>query len=196
MSYEQTLTLQRGDKPPVLVRYRQFMPDSDEDNGKYVWPSGRALAQHVVASEHMFHDAIVIELGAGVGLPGLAAAAVGARKVYLCDRAEHEDVLALIQSNIGLNNHHDVCEVLPLTWGCIDTRLVAWKVKPDVILGADLFYKTADFEPLLATLTVLFEKNPQAVFVTVYEERSARRTLGTVVTIEFPGKLQPFPQLS
>ncbi|KAJ8907838.1 hypothetical protein NDN08_007942 [Rhodosorus marinus] len=131
----------------------------------------------------MFHDAIVIELGAGVGLPGLAAASVGARKVYLCDRAEHEDVLALIQSNISLNNHHDVCEVRPLTWGCIDTKLLAWTVKPDVILGSDLFYRTADFEPLLATLTALFEKNPQAVFVTVYEERSARRTLDPLLEL-------------
>lgn len=54
------------------------------DEGRYVpfgimlWPSAVALAYEIAARAEEFRGRSVMELGAGVGLPGLAAAALGA----------------------------------------------------------------------------------------------------------------------
>lgn len=64
-----------------------------ESFGLYLWPSSLLLAQLVWANRDEFAGKVVMELGAGVGLPGVTAAAVGAR-VTLTDRQELEHVHA------------------------------------------------------------------------------------------------------
>lgn len=56
--------------------------------GLFMWPSAHLLSRFVWEQRELFRDRLVIELGAGTGLPGLLAAhrAVGAAHVYITDR--------------------------------------------------------------------------------------------------------------
>ncbi|KAF9363506.1 hypothetical protein BGX34_004016 [Mortierella sp. NVP85] len=48
----------------------------------------------------------------------------------------------------------------------------------DLILGSDVFYNPPDFEPLLATVSYIINRhNPNCVFLTTYQNRSAKRNI-------------------
>ena len=73
----------------ILHRGVQIM---DESFGLYLWPSALLLAKVVWANRVQMRGASVLELGAGVGLPGMVAAAAGA-DVVLSDRSSLQTVL-------------------------------------------------------------------------------------------------------
>lgn len=66
----------------------------------HLWPGARALARLVVDSATDFRGRWVVELGCGLGLPGLAAARCGAR-VVLSDR--NLETVAFAQDNLRRN---------------------------------------------------------------------------------------------
>jgi uncharacterized RDD family membrane protein YckC len=69
------------------------------------------------------------------------------------------------------------CGVAPLTWGDFTPRLLALPPQ-DVLLGADVLYDSAEFEPLLATVVFLLRRAPPgAAFVTAYQQRSRHASL-------------------
>ena len=62
-----------------------------------LWPAGFVLAQHVASvCGHRWRGKTVLELGAGIGVPSLAAAECGA--VVTATDLEHR-ALALIEAN-------------------------------------------------------------------------------------------------
>lgn len=75
-----------------------------------------------------------------MALPGLAAAAAGAQRVTLTDRADCPEVLTNAAANAEYNGLGAVCEAVPLTWGEFDDALLNMS-KPEVLLGADCFYR-------------------------------------------------------
>jgi SAM-dependent methyltransferase len=54
-------------------------------------------------------DTVVLDLGAGIGVLGLMAAKLGARRVYL---VEQEDIIAVADENIRANGLQDVVETI------------------------------------------------------------------------------------
>lgn len=50
-----------------------------------VWPSASALSRFIESKPQLFEDKTILELGAGAGLPGCCAAAVGAAEVFITD---------------------------------------------------------------------------------------------------------------
>jgi predicted nicotinamide N-methyase len=101
--------------------------------GAALWPAAIALAHEVAARPDAWAGRRVLELGAGTGLPGIVAAALGAR-VLQTDK--HPLALALCERN-GARN------AVPA--GHLAYRLAdwaAWDVDGpfDAILGADVCY--------------------------------------------------------
>ncbi|ONL93704.1 Putative methyltransferase family protein [Zea mays] len=96
-----------------------------------------------------------LQLGAGTSLPGLVAAKVGA-DVTLTDIAQN-------------------AEVSGLTWGDWDESV--FDLRPDIILGADVLYDSANFNDLFATVTFLLENSSGAVFITTYHNRSGQHLI-------------------
>ncbi|KAG0370093.1 Methyltransferase-like protein 23 [Gamsiella multidivaricata] len=48
----------------------------------------------------------------------------------------------------------------------------------DLIIGSDVLYNPSDFEPLLATVSYIINRhNPDCVFMTTYQNRSAKRNI-------------------
>ncbi|CAJ1075621.1 methyltransferase-like protein 23 isoform X1 [Xyrichtys novacula] len=141
----------------------------DPQYGMYVWPCAVVLAQYLWMRREELRDKTVLELGAGVSLPGVVAAKCGA-KVILSDNAQTPLCLENCRRSCEANSLHDV-QVLGLSWGEISPDLVQLP-KLDVILGSDVFYEPQDFEDVLVTVAFLLRRNPKAEFWTTYQERS------------------------
>jgi predicted nicotinamide N-methyase len=111
-----------------------------------LWPSGLALAQHV--SRRELHGLKVVELGCGLGLPSLAAAARGA-DVLATDWAE--DATELLRRNADRNGVF--LRVARVRWSEPEPLLRAapW----DIVLGADLLYEARNAEQLAELLPQL-----------------------------------------
>ena len=121
-----------------------------------------------------------IELGAGVGLPSLTVSSLQ----YICtatDCSLYPHVLENLRYSLSLNPQipESKCKIMSLDWGSssASSQSIAKMDSFDVILGADVFYDPLLFESLLQTISLFFQKNPNCVFVTAYQERSAKRTL-------------------
>ncbi|KAK2832916.1 hypothetical protein Q5P01_016805 [Channa striata] len=142
----------------------------DPQYGMYVWPCAVVLAQYLWTQRDELRGKTVLELGAGVSLPGVVAARCGA-KVILSDSTKTPLCLENCRRSCEANGLNDVV-VLGLTWGEISPDLVLLP-KVDVILGSDVFYEPQDFEDVLVTVAFLLRKNPRAQFWTTYQERSA-----------------------
>lgn len=107
--------------------------------GVTLWTSAVALAHHIAARGASFRGKRILELGSGVGLPGIVAAAHEARVVQT-DR--NELAMAVARRNIILNNIET-----------IEQRLADWTSwddgEPyDWIFGSDILYGEAMHEPL------------------------------------------------
>ncbi|OEL15237.1 Methyltransferase-like protein 23 [Dichanthelium oligosanthes] len=144
----------------------------EEDYGMFVWPCSIILAEYVWQQRSRFSGSRVVELGAGTSLPGLVASKVGA-DVTLTDIAHNTQVLNNIRRICDLNNAS--CTVSGLTWGDWDEPI--FDLHPDIILGADVLYDSANFDDLFATVTFLLENSPGAVFITTYHNRSGHHLI-------------------
>ncbi|XP_048346245.1 histone-arginine methyltransferase METTL23 isoform X2 [Sphaerodactylus townsendi] len=136
----------------------------------YVWPCAVVLAQYVWFHRRLVRDKRILELGAGVSLPGILAAKCGA-EVTLSDNAALPQCLANCRRSCEMNNLSGVF-VTGITWGQISPALLA--LPPvDIILASDVFFEPEDFEDVISTVHYLMEKNTHTQFWTTYQVRSA-----------------------
>ncbi|KAM9457735.1 histone-arginine methyltransferase METTL23 [Clarias gariepinus] len=136
----------------------------------HVWPCAVVLAQYVWNTRETIQRKHVLELGAGVSLPGIVAAKCGAH-VTLSDSAESPLCLKNSRRCCELNDLPEV-PVVGLTWGEISPALRS--LPPiDIILGSDVFYEPQDFEDVFVTLSFLLRRNPFGQFWTSFQERSS-----------------------
>ncbi|CAH1269615.1 METTL21B [Branchiostoma lanceolatum] len=120
----------------------------------------------------------VLELGAGPGLPGLAAAQIcrKAEKVVMSDNKDL--VLKLLRKNIDKNfpKERERFHCAHLQWGDDVTSFRERHGRFDVILGADLAYFRPDIPLLIDTAKELLSEKPSAVFVLAYKDRTRKKT--------------------
>jgi predicted nicotinamide N-methyase len=130
-------------RPPsadALIDEERFGDDEFMPYWAELWPSGVELARAVAARK--LAGLRVLELGCGLGLPSLAAAALGAR-VLATDWAA--DALALVRENAARNGLE------------LETALARWSDPAplvagapfDLVLGADLLYEPRNVDALL-----------------------------------------------
>ncbi|HJQ21059.1 MAG TPA: 50S ribosomal protein L11 methyltransferase [Gemmatimonadaceae bacterium] len=108
--------------------------------GTVLWPASIALALEIGERASQLNERTVLELGAGVGLAGIAAAIVGARVVQT-DR--DEDALALCRENAARNHvTTDVRRADWTTWA--ETGRYDW------VIASDILYRSSLHEQLRA----------------------------------------------
>ncbi|KAM9784948.1 methyltransferase-like protein 23 isoform X2 [Syngnathus typhle] len=154
----------------------------DAQYGMYVWPCAVVLAQYIWSRRVDVKDKTVLELGAGVSLPGVLASRCGA-KVLLSDDANTPECLQNCRRSCEANGLHGVV-TLPLTWGEVSPQLIKLP-HLDLIVASDVFYEPRDFEDILVTVAFLLRKNPKAQFWVTYQERRLEHR-GTAAQVE-PG---------
>lgn len=136
--------------------------------GSTVWDAGIVLAACLLETGLLSrlvgrgNAGRCLELGAGTGLAGIAAAATG-NFSYL-RMTDLATVVPLVQQNVELNRksfpRQVLVEAICLRWDSeVDLQNASRKGPFDVILGSDLLYRRPVIEPLLKALTCLAEKH-------------------------------------
>lgn len=111
----------------------------------FAWAGGQALARHVLDHPEIVRGKRVLDIGAGSGLVGLAAAHAGAAEVLAADIDAF--ACAAIRLNAAANPWANDCTIMVTEEDMIGAA-GAW----DVILVSDLFYERPLAERLLAWL--------------------------------------------
>eukprot|EP00047_Mylnosiga_fluctuans_P016290 m.53442 g.53442 ORF g.53442 m.53442 type:complete len:499 (+) comp6483_c0_seq1:1863-3359(+) len=149
-----------GEHSPVYVREvvldwngAVFDADASRDTtGLHVWASAVLFGQHLYSIRDRFQGKTVCELGAGCGLPGLLAYAVGgAARVVMTDFFDHtltnlKHNLEKNQSTFGSSNPGEI-SVQAVDWAYRHTYPAG---QFDILLGCDLIYDVV-LVPLLVT---------------------------------------------
>jgi len=102
--------------------------------GFLLWESAVGLARHLAAHPELVAGKTVLELGAGVGLPGLVARSLGA-EVWQTDH--QPGALSLLRINAADNG------LPPPQTFLADWRSWNHPTRYDVVLGADILYERA-----------------------------------------------------
>jgi predicted nicotinamide N-methyase len=148
------LVLERPAAPEELLDERRFADDEFLPYWAELWPSGLALGE-AVASRAL--DGVdVLELGCGLGVPSLVAAARGAQ-VLATDWAP--EALALLDRNARRNDLS--LETLRVDWR---QPAILGGRRFGLVLAADLLYEARNVEPLLGLLTQVLDTGGEAVF--------------------------------
>mgnify|MGYP000055668275 FL=1 len=152
--------------------------------GAVVWPATHALCDYLISRPHMqaqLQGARVIELGAGHGLAGLAAAALGARSVCLTDRLvprlTRDPAQPVVKSEVQLDTlrrtakenelalPHCILDVEELAFG--DTshaeRVLQSHGPFDVVLGSDVSFYGPYIPLLVRSLVTLCSESSTVV---------------------------------
>jgi predicted nicotinamide N-methyase len=139
------LTILRPESPEALIDEEAFANDEFLPYWAELWPAATALAEALPDVGGLR----VVELGCGLGVPSLVAAARGA-DVTATDWAE--DAIELLRANAAQNGLGLVAEIR-------DWRL-PWSDRFDLALAADVLYEQRNVDPVL---TRLRELAPQAL---------------------------------
>jgi len=134
------LSVLRPGDPEALIDEDAFAEDEFLPYWAEVWPAGLALAQALPAR---LDDIRIVELGCGLGIPSLVAAARGAH-VTATDWAQ--EAIDLLRENAARNR-------LSLRAEVADWRAFAGSF--ELALAADLLYERRNVDPLLELLPIL-----------------------------------------
>src|SRR5206468_217150 len=131
------LALVRPEEPESLLDDDAFANDEFLPYWAELWPAGLTLAE---ALPDDLNGVRVVELGCGLGVPSLVAAARGAR-VTAVDWAA--DAIALLHTNAAANGL------------ALDARVRDWRERDleggyDLAIAGDVLYEERNVEPLLA----------------------------------------------
>ena len=128
-------------------------PDVINENIPYwgeLWPSAIGLSQFITENSNLIHGKNILEIGCGLGLPGIVASLLGGN-VILSDYLHV--ALQYAEYNWKLNIT-TLPELKLLDWRSIEN------VSPvDVLLASDIAYESKSFVPIILALKSLVKKD-------------------------------------
>jgi predicted nicotinamide N-methyase len=131
--------------------------------GVMLWPAAIALTHDVLGRGHALSGTRVLELGAGIGMPGIVAASLGAR-VLQVDRSEA--ALHVCKMN-SVRNHVTSNEVRDADWEAFHSE-----ERFDLVLGADVLYATTLHDRLRAICDAYLAPSGKVLFADPFREQS------------------------
>lgn len=131
--------------------------------GVMLWPASIALTHDVLARAEELPALRVLELGAGTGMPGIVAAALGARVLQI-DRSEVAlHVCKLNSARNGVTSN----EVRDVDWETFHSE-----ERFDLVLGADVLYATTLHDRLRAICDAYLAPRGKVLFADPFREQS------------------------
>ncbi|BGP39121.1 hypothetical protein JCM10450v2_003075 [Rhodotorula kratochvilovae] len=150
---------------PLLLALPVPPPRTREKYAGYVWNASILLADMVAAREIEVEGKRVLELGCGLGLPGLVAARMGAELVALTDYDQADslgDTARAACEALPFALHPRV-HVHPHTWGTSVAPLLRLSPSFDILLLADCVWSPSLHAPLASSLGALLRACPHAM---------------------------------
>ena len=147
----------------VRVEVVEILPDEmDEDNinyhGTHLWASAVVLSA-VLQKMRLCRDKIVLELGCGVGLPGLVAAQE-AKEVIFTDGFDSGSLS--VSETLKINQLVAKTSVTKLKWG--DKESLDDFENIDVVLAADCLYPdVSSWNDFFQTTVLLLKKSERSL---------------------------------
>jgi predicted nicotinamide N-methyase len=164
---EVELSLLRPSAPEDLLDEEAFEHDEFLPYWAELWPAASALAAALPAD---LRGVRVVELGCGLGVPSLVAAARGA-EVVATDWAA--DAIDLLRQNAERNG-------LTLQTRAWDWR-DPWEEHFDLALAADVLYELRNVEPLVTALRALAPEALIGLAGRPYEQQFLNRVESTEI---------------
>lgn len=119
-----------------------------------VWPSALALSRYLLENPALITDKRILEIGCGLGLPGIVAG-TWADRVTLTDYLP--EALQLAAYNWKINHGTE-----PLI-ECYDWRNGETIIEADVVLASDVAYERRMFDPLRETIKRYLERGARVI---------------------------------
>jgi predicted nicotinamide N-methyase len=116
-----------------------------------LWPSALALSHHLTTMNLDWSSKTVVEIGCGLGLPGIVAGHLGAASVTMTDYLA--EAIEFAETNWNRNNKSNVV-FKTLDWRTPDASFAA-----DVVIAADVAYEERSFEFLAPAFRTLCKPN-------------------------------------
>jgi len=138
-----------------------------------VWPAGQLLAEYLFANPSFVAGKDVLEMGAGCGLASILCCKLGAKDVYATDAKQFERTMKSLKEMAKANGVKGQMHVRDLTWGRYSKKTI--KLKPHIILGADIFFDERHFEDILTNIRFYFRKGCEK-FLCVVQSRGKSMT--------------------
>lgn len=136
--------------PSYVMDYAKFEAMVEVGAGTVadiVWPAEQALATALMERRHLWISGGLCELGAGLGLAGIAAAMNGAPSVLLTDRDAL--VLEVAKRSAQNNNVADKVAVSAFDWA----DRASWPKLPGrLVIAADVLYDKEVVKPLASLI--------------------------------------------
>jgi len=167
------LTVERPSEPEALLDEEAFANDEFMPYWAELWPAGLALAE---ALPDDLTGVRVVELGCGLGVPSLVAAARGA-KVTAVDWAA--DAIALLRENAARNGLE--LEAVRADWRSFEGSF-------DLALAADVLYEERNVEPLVELMLRLAPRALVGLAGRPYEREFLER-VGKLARVRAHGKV-------
>lgn len=177
--------------PGAISQFINMMQTGTEANqdvldafqtGDSVWPASVVLARWMVIHPPpvQFRGKVVVELGSGLGLPGVLAARLGAERVLLQDRSEaclRESLETALLAEVV-----DRITTLRCNWEELPDKLLSNEVVlapfqlADVFLGADILFDKNAAEEVAQLLSVLLQTPSQVAYLVDPYKRAQKST--------------------
>ena len=154
------LTLYIPDPAHIQSTYQKLVAVNTETIFPYwakIWASAHAMTQFLQEEPSWLKNKIVLEIGAGIGVPSLSIAAL-TYKTIISDYAP--DAVSVIQENIEhlkLSNALAVC----IDWNHIPDEMIA-----DTILLSDTNYEPAAHNHLFLLIEIFINKGSTVILAT------------------------------
>ena len=144
--------------------------DSDSavhgDTGCAVWDSAVFFVRFLETHPQYIRGKHVLELGAGLGLCGIACAHLGASKVTLSDLGY---ILPTSSANVIANQLENTVQVLELDWHYPATSEL---IDVEVVIASDIIWLECLVAPLVNVLADVNSRFPNACFLFANQRRS------------------------
>lgn len=145
-----------------------------------LWPAARMLAK-VILRETWTPGQEALEIGCGLGLPGIAALAMGLRVTF----SDYDpSALRFVHDNARRNGFTDFRTLL------MDWRHPPADLRASLVLGSDLIYEIRNVEPLVEFIKQVLE--PDGVCLLTDQDRiPAQKLRETLENSGLPFTMQP-----
>jgi predicted nicotinamide N-methyase len=157
--------------PDAEVVQQVYSNNKDAAYWAQVWPASVGLCNFLQEHPHYIEGKNVLELAAGLGLPGLYAAAT-AKQVTITDR--EEQAIACIQQSI---THLQLKNTMAVT---MDWKDAVQAPLPDILLLSDVNYEPAVFDELLHVLEY-FLQNKVTIIISTPQRLVAKQFINSLL---------------
>ncbi len=152
-------------------------PDYQDDRIPYwadLWPSAIGMAEYILMNPGGWKSKNILEIGCGMGLPGMVATKLGAKTCITDYLPEAFEAARLLWEMNGLQA--PTCETM-------DWRSPLPHLQADIVLASDVVYEERNFQPLIQALPSLM--SPAGYTLLSEPKRSYSKDFFTYLTPTF-----------